>query len=276
MLEFVEMDRWPSRSNYLAQAREIAKVSTFASLVGSTYLSADGRQVEKVPPLTGNEANDAAAMEIKAIQHFVQYAQLTAHTALSPALSQIYQEHALTLGDFQVIAGGSPVIPVAHVNAVAQGLYAGYQRDFVAALHILLPQFENVVRAVLKSAGANTTKTEIDGITMEVGLSSLIDRPQMVPTFGENLTFGIRALMCSQVGPNFRNDIAHGLATSTSCHTLVGLYTWWFIFKMVFTQWYLTNQAEGGGSAEASEAPAPTAPVGYRDRRTVGADMALE
>ena len=67
--------------------------------------------------------------------------------------------------------------------------------------------------------------------------------------------------MCSQVGPDFRNDIAHGLATSTNCHTLVGLYTWWFIFKVVFTQWYLTNQPEGGGNAEASEAPAPTTPV---------------
>lgn len=64
--------------------------------------------------------------------------------------------------------------------------------------------------------------------------------------------------MCSQVGPDFRNDIAHGLATSTNCHSIVGLYTH---LQVGVTQWYLTNQPEGGGNAEASEAPAPTTPV---------------
>ena len=244
---FMELDRWPSRVMYLKQAKEGTKVGIFASLVGSTYLAGDGRQVKQLAPLTGDDKADAEAIELKATQNFVQTAQFAAQVALSPALSQIYMEHALSLADFQVIATDCPTVPLAHANAVAQGLYAGYQRDFVAALHILLPQFENIVRALLKSVGVTTTTTDRNGITMEVGLSALVKEPKLTEILGDDLVFGICALMCTQIGPNFRNDIAHGLATSADCHTPVGLYTWWFIFRLIFNQWHLARQTADSG-----------------------------
>lgn len=252
LVAFMELDHWPSRATYLREAKEGTKLGIFASLVGSTYLAGDGRQVKQLDPLTGDDKADAEAIELKAMQNFVQTAQFAARTALSPALSQIYMEHALSLADFQVIAADCPTVPLAHAKAVAQGLYAGYQRDFVAALHILLPQFENIVRALLKSAGVTTSNTDRNGITMEVGLSALVKEPKLAEILGDDLVFGICALMCTQVGPNFRNDIAHGLATSADCHTLVGLYTWWFIFRLIFNQWHLAGQMEGSGDEPAT------------------------
>lgn len=242
LLAFMELDHWPSRAAYLAQAKDGAKVGIFASLVSSIYLAGDGRQVKQVAPLTGDDQCDAEAIELKAMQYFVQTAQFTAQTVLSPALSEIYMQHALSLADFQVIAQDCPTVPLAHARAVAQGLHAGYQRDFVTALHILLPQFENIVRALLKAASVLTTRTDDRGITMEVGLSALVKEPKLVEILGGDVVFGISTLMCTQVGPNFRNDIAHGLATSADCNTLVGLYTWWFIFRLVFIQWHLASQ----------------------------------
>jgi len=245
---FMALDRWPSRVEYLAQAKESAGAGIFSSLVGSTYLAGDGRQIKQLGPLTGEDEADADTFELKAMQNFIQSAQLTAQTALSPALSEIYMEHAVSLADFQVIATDCPTVPFSHARAVAQGLYAGYQRDFVAALHILLPQFENIVRTLLKGAGATTTTTDRTGITMEVGLSALVKDPKLVDILGEDLVFGICALMCTQVGPNFRNDIAHGLATSAHCNTPVGLYTWWFIFRLIFLQWHLATHTANSGN----------------------------
>jgi hypothetical protein len=260
---FCAIDGWPSRSDHLAQAKEVSKIGIMGSLMGITHLSKDGRQIEKVGPLTGDDDKDAAAMELKAIQQFIQFnVNLTAQMAIAPALQQIYMEHALSLADFQLIAAECPIVPLSHANAVAKGLYAGYQGDLTTALHLLVPQFENIVRAVLKSAGAITARTDTQGITMEVGLSTLIDDAKMVDTFGEDLTFGIRALMCSQVGPNYRNDIAHGLADSDSCNTLAGLYTWWFILKLVFTQWYEAAQPTAHGNPPGHDGDAAPAAQG--------------
>lgn len=248
LVAFMELDHWPSRHTFLNQAKDGAKVSIFAKLMGSTYLAGDGRQVKQLKPLTGDEKSDADTFELKAIQNFIQAANFTAQTVLGPALSHIYTEHALSLADFLVIATDCPTVPLAHAKTVAQGLYAGYQRDFVVALHILLPQFENIVRALLKAAFVTTTTTDGNGITMEVGLSTLIKEPRLVEILGDDLLFGIRALMCAQVGPNFRNDIAHGLTTSADCNTWIGLYTWWFIFRLIFTQWHMARQATETGT----------------------------
>ncbi|MES2741720.1 MAG: DUF4209 domain-containing protein [Pseudomonadota bacterium] len=257
LIEFVELDQWPSHTAYLEQVRANTNGNIFDSLMGSTRLASDGRQIDNVGPLTGDEKNDALVLASKAIEAFVVDATFTARKAIDPALSQIYMEHALTLEDFQVIAGECPIVPLSHANAIAQGLYAGYQRDLLTALHILMPQFENIVRMALKSAGAITAKTDNSGNTMELGLSALIDRPQMETTFGADLTFGIRALMCEQIGPNLRNDIAHGLASTDSCNTMAGLYTWWFVFKLIFTQWHLAGQAGAADSWAADEANSP-------------------
>jgi hypothetical protein len=108
------------------------------------------------------------------------------------------------------------------------------------------------VRTLLKSAGVTTSNTDRNGITMEVGLSALVKEPKLAEILGDDLVFGICALMCTQVGPNFRNDIAHGLATSADCHTRVGLYTWWFIFRLIFNQWHLAGQMEDSGDEPAT------------------------
>ncbi|NVD97953.1 hypothetical protein [Massilia sp. BJB1822] len=55
---------------------------------------------------------------------------------------------------------------------MAQELYAGYQSDYATTMHILLAQFKNIVRVLLKSADVVATKTEDNRITMEVGLST--------------------------------------------------------------------------------------------------------
>ena len=109
------------------------------------------------------------------------------------------------------------------------------------------------MRALLKEGGVLTTRMDDSGITMEVGLSTLVKEPKLVEILGEDVVFGISTLMCTRVGPNFRNDIAHGLATSADCNTLVGLYTWWFVFRLVFIQWHFAIQLTDRPEVNASD-----------------------
>lgn len=248
---FVELDHIPSRAYHVEVSQENSRTSVFGSLIESARVTGEGRTIAKIPALTGDADHDARVHELKAMENCAWHAGMVAEVAIGPALSQVYLEHALTLADFRGIAQGSPIVPLDHADVIARGLYAGYQGDFTVALHILLPQFEHIVRTILKAHGAITTTTDVDGIAMEVGLSALVDRPQMVPAFGEDLTFAIRSLMCAQVGANLRNDIAHGLANTLVCNSTVGMYTWWLIFKLIFTyHMWVVSQPAGDDSAE--------------------------
>jgi hypothetical protein len=95
---------------------------------------------------------------------------------------------------------------------------------------------------------------------MEVGLSSLVELPQMAEVFGEDLTFAIRALMCEQTGPNLRNAVAHGLGDDSLYRSPPAIYAWWLILGMVVQKYLVRRIGMEPGAADVAEAPEAEAP----------------
>ena len=77
-----------------------------------------------------------------------------------------------------------------------------------------------------------------EGIETENGLSALIDLPQTTAIFGEDLTYEIKALFCDQLGPNLRNNIAHGLLEDQQADSIDSVYAWWLGLKLVFNTYW--------------------------------------
>lgn len=235
--------------------REEANIplSGISALFASTNVDEDGRVIAHVDGVDDAESRERR-LGAEMITACVRRADISARALIDPALDVIRQQCNLGPYDFFEIARLSTLVPGDRADLVAKGLYAGYCRDFVQALHILLPQFEHMVRIVLKDAGALTTSRQ-DGIEMELGLSSLVELPEMKQRFGEPLTFTIRSLMCKPIGPNLRNKIAHGLAGANLCNSGYGVYTWWLILALVLQGFHMMMRAEqannpGGGEEE--------------------------
>jgi hypothetical protein len=189
---------------------------------------------------------------------------LVAQGELEPALAAMLAEHMFTIWDFEDLCRLSPFVPTDRVDLVAEGLYAGYCGDMVHAVHVLVPQLENIIRVHLHHEGAITTTTSAEGIVMENGMSTLVKLPQMVVVFGEDLTFELTALFCDQNGPNLRNDVAHGLINRSTCESAPGIYAWWLIYSLMFrTFWSAQERAAqaSAGAASASEQGDSTSPV---------------
>lgn len=239
LIAFCSLDDLPRRAEYIDQAERRLNEGVFGSLFGDAQMSEEGHVVANTPPLNGDPEKDVAAIEAKAWRLYVQRAAFTAASMLTHALAQLHIDQTYSVADFQLIGRDCPFVPVVHAEEVGWALYAGYRRDLVTALHVLVPKFEHMVRTMLKDAGTLTTIQNPDGTTMEIGLSNLVTKPEMVKVFGEDLTFAIRALMCEQVGPNFRNLIAHGLVTRAKCHSASGLYAWWLILRLIAHWWYV-------------------------------------
>ena len=66
------------------------------------------------------------------------------------------------------------------------------------------------------------------------------------------MSFEIRALFCEPVGPNLRNEIAHGLLDDQTCRSATAVYAWWYALKLVFSTFWnalhkdtRSNESEG-------------------------------
>lgn len=233
LLAFCTLHPFPRREALFQQARELIAQSLVGRLFGGVTFAGDGRAVARRSGADSGTVAEAGQVESRAIKACCEIAAMTAYGMIRPALESMQLESYLTLLDFAHLAGHAGIVPRDRVDTVAQGLYAGYCGDYVQAIHILVPQFEHMVRVALQDAGAHTTTHDANGLDMEVGLSNLVERPQMTVVFGDDLTFTIRAIMCEQEGPNLRNAVAHGMADSALCNSMHGVYAWWLVLRLV-------------------------------------------
>ncbi len=246
LMAFSGLDSPPDADALKAQAEASLRAHPLSTLIGGTVMASDGRQVANKDPQSSWD-NQVAE---KARELFRQHAQFIAVSSLAPALDQIRNEHAYREADFIAIAQRSPVVPADRTGIVGKGLYAGFCGDMVQAMHILMPQFEHMVRQILQGANAFTAEHRPDGRDMEVALASLLDRPQMAEEFGEGLTLAIRAIMCDQAGSNLRNDIAHGLADEALCSSPFALYAWWMVLQLIVETFAAEQEITNAAAAQ--------------------------
>jgi hypothetical protein len=208
------------------------------ALFSSTHLSRDGRVIARQPG--ANLANAAAQETQERVweemikQHDIGIG-LVVQGQISPALEVLHVEHRLREVNFIEVASRSPIIPPGRERLFGKALFAGYDKDFVSALHLLVPQIEHMVRWHLKCREVKTTTLDSKGIETENGLSTLMDIPESTKVFGENLVFELKALFCDPVGPNLRNEIAHGLLDYDAFWSVHVVYAWWLSLKIILS-----------------------------------------
>lgn len=238
-------------------SKELMESHPLQALFSATHMSSDGRVIAKRPgaDLGGEQSDQALWAEM--VKHYIMELGIVVQGDVWPALEVVRSEHRIREQDFVALARQSPIIPTGRERLVGKALFAGYDNDFVTALHILVPQLEHLVRFHLKQAGIKTTNLDPNGIENENGLSTLMDHHKVEDIFGEDLAFEIRALFCDPFGPNLRNELAHGLVGFAEAQSTYAIYAWWLILKLTFnTYWNSTQESDDeadGDSADDAE-----------------------
>ncbi|MFA5984326.1 MAG: DUF4209 domain-containing protein [Methylococcaceae bacterium] len=214
------------------------KQPSFSHIIPMTKLEEkDGRVIDRVPSLDTNADPVDAANKDRFLREmtrmYLELVNFYVNVFIWPALGSLVLEHRLREAGLIELASRSSIVPIGRERLFGKALFAGFNHDFVTALHLLVPQVEHMVRYHLKQAGFTTTCLNADGTQTENGLSSLCDMLEMEKVFGEDLTFEIKALFCSAKGPNLRNQLAHGLLDDNDCESIEAIYVWWLGLRLV-------------------------------------------
>lgn len=239
------------RENVLQSMRE----HPLQALFGTTVMGGDGRVVAKRPAMglgATLSPSDEAAIAADMQREYGILVSLVVQGDILPALHVLLAEHRLTQGDFVALARQSPIVPKDRAGLFGRALFAGYDLDFVTAIHLLVPQIEHMVRVHLKAAGARTSNLDRDGIENENGLSTLMELPEAQDVFGENLAFELASLYCDPFGPNLRNMLAHGLLDEDACSSIYSIYAWWFALKLVYNAFWNAHHKQVTAAASDS------------------------
>jgi len=96
-----------------------------------------------------------------------------------------------------------------HLEFLSAGLAHYFKDDFTAAIHVLVPQFEDMLRGFLEKAGQPIGDPQRGKFLL---LDSLLKNEVLVQVAGENLITWYRLSLSDSDGINLRNEVAHGLS----------------------------------------------------------------
>ncbi|EMF4670793.1 DUF4209 domain-containing protein [Providencia stuartii] len=241
LLAFANLHRGVNAEKLRNSTLERMRQHPLQSLFTATLMSRDGRVIAKRPAMgLGGELteDDKIAIRAEMIHDYGILVSIVVQANIWPALEVLLLEHRLRESDFIELARYSPIVPKERVGLFGKALFAGYERDFVTALHLLIPQIEHLVRVHLKQAGTKTTNLDKDGIENENGMSTLVGLPEAEQVFGKDLVFEFESLFCNAFGPNLRNELAHGLLDEDGCNSPFAIYAWWLALRLTFNTWW--------------------------------------
>ena len=246
---FVDLHRISVRELREAAIKNLSHTPFLAS-IPKVYSSHDGRVIARTPGISGAVPSVDDEVEILGQMNRVEYPTrvgIIVQAMVLPALDVLTMEHRVRTMDLINLARLSPIVPIGREVLFGRALAHGFNRDFATSIHLLAPQIEHMVRVALKTAGVSTSHLDQDGIETENGLSTLVDLPQTKARFGEDVTYEIKALFCDQMGPNLRNNIAHGLLDDQQANSVETVYAWWLGLQLVFnTYWYSLDKEKTG------------------------------
>jgi hypothetical protein len=242
LLVLANIYRGAKIQKFKESAEKIIREHPLSNLFSGVHLGKGGRVIAKAPASNLGGELDEAAVWAKMVQEYSMEINLVAQSQIWSALEVIRLEHRITEMDFYSVVRQSSVIPEGRERLIAKGLFAGYDNDFVTALHILIPQVEHLVRVYLKQEGVKTSTLDKTGIETENGLSTLMNNQEVNAIFGEDLAFEFKALFCDAFGANLRNELAHGLLEHEEYQSVHAIYAWWLILRIVFNAFWNANQ----------------------------------
>ncbi len=202
----------PPYQQVVDEAKAIGEQTVFTKLVGVSHMSSDGRVVgHRDPSRPDHTGLEEKGLEDDTFQHFQQTLGFIGACVIEPARRVIAEEHQPTERYFAELAAVSPLVPAGREVLFGKGLLAGFVGDYVTGAHLLIPQFEHLIRCAIASTGGTTTNLYATGVEHHKNLDALLGLPEAEAAFGKDLLETLKAILCDPNGEGFRNQIFHGL-----------------------------------------------------------------
>ena len=222
----IAMDHLSKRGALLDMIERLAEEAPLASMIGRS-LMAENRIVAKV----GSVENDGLGRLLQQAAQCFQLSGIWLHHAFTTAI----ERHSLTPEDFVGWANRAGLY--ADVRLVREGIKAWFERDFIKAVHILVPQVEHGLRQIVAKIGKPVTKADrnVPGVSTAKNMGDILFDKEITDVVGPDLTLHLLALYTDPRGWNVRNEIAHGLLSADEISQ--NLAQWVVHTLLVFGLW---------------------------------------
>ncbi len=225
------------------ELRELEKAHPMVAAFGGSAAIVDheGRTVARIDDEDG-----------KLIRHITTNMQLT-DIFLQFAFPRLIEKFDLTPTLLAQEIAKSPIWSADRLSILERGIKAYFENEPVVAIHLLIPEIEAAVRRLSKSLGIVLQKPHRNGGYVLKNLDDLLREEAVVVTLTEDTTTYLRATLTDQRGWNLRNDVCHGLSTTSALNQSVARRLMLIAFLLG-----LLRKQSSSTAPEVDEVPRPS------------------
>ena len=204
----------------------------FTSLFRSSLLNEQGQSVLELPSVrVSSDSENPDAIRKHMVRYVAEQRRLVDSLPVRIAFQLMQKFGPVTEDALDFLVRDNAIIPDKRAEIIQQGLCMALNGNLYAAMHLLLPQTENIFRNLVKICGDTVTFLKDDGSEEFKPLSSLFKSEKLLECYDENLIFTFQSILDDPAGENLRNLNGHGLLEPEVGNGVASLY---FVSLLIF------------------------------------------
>ncbi|MDD9783130.1 DUF4209 domain-containing protein [Priestia megaterium] len=190
---------------------EQSSIFSLRNLMSRSIVS-DGKKIFQA-------VDDEDNLKVNLNENYMRYMQTTAVILMAPLFEELI-ERGLNAQHIIDQINNWEYIGEENKEFIKVGVERLFEKDYISSLHILVPQFEDVIRGFFHKLGFVTTSIKKGTAQHEQTFNEFLERQDIKEVLPERTHKYIQILMVEQTGSNLRNKIAHGLINSSECNLM--------------------------------------------------------
>ena len=203
----------PQRNEIEKQLYDLSRIAPISFLLDKYITDEQGRFVATVGSL---EEDLDGNVVVQASQNLNVSAIF-----LNAVLDQAIKKFSIDSDKLVNYLFHSPVFDTLQRDFLLKGVQNYFEKDFIVATHLLIPQIEAAVRKLVEISGGTVLKRGRGGGFHLITLDDLLRSEQVKQALGEDASLYFRVVLTDQRGWNIRNDICHGISLQHKCSQFV-------------------------------------------------------
>ncbi len=193
-----------SKEELIEQIHNTAKEAVLQALFSITIVDHEGRPIAKV----GSIEEDLDGRVVHQLAQNIGFSSVF----LRHVIEKLKADRGLNAGDVIERLYKSPIFSLKKKEIIEIGLKAYFDNDYLIAIHLLIPQIEDVLRNLVKMTGGPIYKVGRHGGLMLKNFEELLRDERVTEVLSSDVTLYFRTLFSDQRGLNVRNNVCHGLS----------------------------------------------------------------
>lgn len=194
----------PIREETADNLRKKSSKAPISYLFTQQIIDSKGRVIATLPPLA--QDFDGHLARETGIQFSINA------PLIKLFIGELINKYGFNTTDIIKLMKNCPVLDKNRLPVIEKGIDAYFANDFIVAIHLIIPQIEEIIRNVLEAGGGNVLKKAQGGGFHLRTFDDILRDKIVEDSLGLNMVNYFRILFTDPKGWNLRNNICHGMS----------------------------------------------------------------